>query len=292
MRSWQLVLLSFVMGFADSAAGDDAVRHRFLCVDNGQNRLIFVDQLHADRSWTTPIPAGSRDLQLLGAKGQPPDRILVSHGNGAAEYDLATGRPREWVVDRYHDIQTAVRLENGETWLGRVDGTLFRLDPGGKELAAIPPPIKMNIRLMRPTAEGHWLLGGAGPPAILELDPHGRLVRQVPIPGGNKGYKAIRLAKGTYLTGTGDGCTIVEVDSTGKVLSTVGGKQEHPQLGLDFCSGWDLLPNGNRLMANWLGHGKQGKGVHLAEFTADNRLVWQWGDHQLARQVTNVLVLE
>jgi len=77
-----------------------------------------------------------------------------------------------------------------------------------------------------------------------------------------------------------------------KILSFVGGKKEHPQLGLDFCSGWDLLPNGNRVMANWLGHGKHGQGVHLAEFTARNRLVWQWADHHLAQQVTNVLVLD
>ena len=84
----------------------------------------------------------------------------------------------------------------------------------------------MNIRLMRPTAEGNWLLSGAEPRAILEIDPLGRLVGQTPIPGGYKGYKAVRLAQGTYLTSTGDGCQIAEIDSTGKLPSYVGSKEK------------------------------------------------------------------
>lgn len=176
--------------------------------------------------------------------------------------------------------------------LGRVDGSIYRLDADGREMGVTPPPLKMSIRLMRLLPGDGLLLSGADPRALLEIDSVGRLVRQVPIPGKFKGYKAIRLPSDNYLTSTGDDCKIAEIDVKGQVLSYVGGKIEHPQLGLDFCSGWDLLPNGNRVMANWLGHGKQGKGVHLAEFTPDNRLVWQWQDHRLARQITNVMVLE
>ena len=290
MRSWNTVLLVCLMGSAASAADGEPLRHRFLCVDNGRNLLILVDQFHPDRSWTTAIPPGSRDIQLLGKKGLPPDRALASHGNGAAEYDLATGERLGWAVERYRDIQTAVRLENGETLLGRVDGTIYRLDPQGREIGVTPPPTTLNIRLMRVAPDGSLVLSAADPRAIVEVDSAGRLLRQTPLPG--KGYKSIRLDRGTYLSGTGDECKIAEIGRDGKILSYVGGKKEHPQLGLDFCSGWDLLPNGNRVMANWLGHGKHGKGVHLAEFTADNRLVWQWADHRLAQQVTNVVVLE
>ena len=30
----------------------------------------------------------------------------------------------------------------------------------------------------------------------------------------------------------------------------------------------------------------------MVEFNAENELVWQWEDHKLARQVTNVLMLD
>lgn len=292
MRIVKVLLLVYVTCLAVRAWGEEPVRHRFVCVDNGKNLLILVDQFHPERSWATPIPSGSRDLQLLGAKGQSPAKVLVSHGNGAAEYDLASGKRLDWAVDRYREIQTAVRLGDGQTLLGRVDGTVYRLDPQGKELGQCAPATKMAIRLMRPLPDGNLLMSGAGPRALIELDRQGKVLHQVPLPGNSKGYKAIRLDRGTYLTSTGDDCKIVEIDRDGKVLSFVGGKSEHPQLGLDFCSGWDLAPNGNRMMANWLGHGKQGKGVHLAEFTVENRLVWQWQDHQLARQITNVLLIE
>ena len=69
-------------------------------------------------------------------------------------------------------------------------------------------------------------------------------------------------------------------------------KQAHPQLGLDWFSGFQLLPDGHVLAANWLGHGKQGTGPHLVEFDRGNRVVWKWEDHQQAATITNVLVLD
>ena len=45
-------------------------------------------------------------------------------------------------------------------------------------------------------------------------------------------------------------------------------------------------------MANWLGHGKQGKAPHLIEFSPNNKVVWTWANHKTARQVTNVLLLD
>ncbi len=62
-------------------------KHRFLCIDNARNHLLCVDQYQPTTSWCVSIPPGSRDLQLLAG-----NRVLVSHGNGAAEYDLETGR--------------------------------------------------------------------------------------------------------------------------------------------------------------------------------------------------------
>lgn len=60
---------------------------------------------------------------------------------------------------------------------------------------------------------------------------------------------------------------------------------------LDFFSGFELLPNGHVVVANWLGRGKHEKGPHLVEFNDANECVWQWKDHVAARQVTNVLML-
>lgn len=285
--------LSFVVLWSlavTSLQAAEPPKHRFLCVDNGKNLLIYVDQIDPARSWHVSIPAGSRDLQLL-----PPDKpvkVLVSHGNGAAEYDLATGKKLEWMVDRYSAIQSAVRLENGQTALCGVDGTIYHLEKDGRERSHAKPDIKMNVRLMRPLDNGNVMLSGAGPCEAFEMSLDGKIVRRIPLPTGAKGYKSVALANGNVLTSTGDLCKLAEIDKDGKIVSFVGGKVEHPDIGLDFVSGWDVLKNGNKVVANWLGHGKQGKGVHLAEFTPENKLIWTWADHELARQITNVLMLE
>jgi hypothetical protein len=45
-------------------------------------------------------------------------------------------------------------------------------------------------------------------------------------------------------------------------------------------------------MTNWLGHGKLNSASHLLEFDTNNKLVWQWDDHQAVKQVTNLLVIK
>ena len=60
---------------------------RFLAVDNGGNRLLLVDRIDAAKGWSVPLPAGCRDLQWVDG-----NRVLVSHGDGAGEYDLADGK--------------------------------------------------------------------------------------------------------------------------------------------------------------------------------------------------------
>lgn len=108
-----LVLLALLPRPATCA---DEIRHRFICVDNhGKvNRLIHVDQSEASRNWVAPIPGPrSRGIQILGS-----DRVLVSHFTDAAEYSLADGK-KGWSIEGYTNVQTARRLSNGHTVLGR-----------------------------------------------------------------------------------------------------------------------------------------------------------------------------
>jgi outer membrane protein assembly factor BamB len=264
------------------------VRHRFLAVDNGKNRLLYVDEHDPAKSWAVGIPPGSRDLQRLDQ-----GRVLVSHGNGAAEYDLATGRKLAWAVERYSQVNGAQRLASGNTLLGANSSAgivLYEVDREGKEVAQTLLPKLKDLRLLRRLDNGNILLTVSDPCRVIEVGPQGKIVWQAALPG--KGYKAIRLANGNTLVSTGGEATVIELNPAGQAVRTVGGKKDHPALGLDWSSGFDLLPDGNILMANWLGHGKQGTGAHLVEFDRNNRVVWKWDNHQQAATITNVLVLD
>jgi hypothetical protein len=89
-----------------------SIKHVLYLIDNGLSKLLFLNQKDPSKSWTVPIPAGSRDLQLVAN-----NKVLVSHGNGAAEYDRTTGA-KGWSVSTYAGVSTAQRLANGNTLLG------------------------------------------------------------------------------------------------------------------------------------------------------------------------------
>ena len=281
-----VALLAVTAAFGPAARAAD-IAHKFLAVDNKLNNLIHVDQTDAKKNWTAAIPGGSRDLQVIDG-----DKVLVSHGNGAGEYDLATGR-KLWAIDSFKGISSARRLPDGNTILGGAgkDGiTIHTVDRKGKRLGKLVLKGLRDLRLMRRLKNGNILLTVGGPYRAVEVDAKGKIVWQAKIPG--KGYKAVRLPSGNTLVSTAGAVVIVEIDADGKIVASVGGKDAHPKLLLDCFSGFDTLANGNIVVANWLGHGNIGKGFHLIEFDRKNKVVWTWGDHNAAKQVTNMLLLD
>lgn len=287
-RCPQLVLgvVAALLATANYARAD--TKHRFLCIDNAKNHLLCLDQHQPATGWCVSIPPGARDLQVLDG-----NKVLVSHGKGAAEFDLGSGRKLDWAVDRYAQVSTAQRLGDGRTILGAnttAGVVIYELDRDGRELRKRVLQGLKDLRLLRVIDNGNILLTVSGPCRAIEVDPQGKTVWQAKLP--DKGYKAMRLPNGNSLVSTGGDVTVVEFNPAGEQVLCVGGKLNHPQLGLDWFSGFDLLPNGNIVVANWLGHGKQGTGVHLVEFDRDNRVVWKWDDHKQAATITNVLVVD
>jgi len=260
--------------------------HQFVCIDNGNNILIHINQFKEGESWSTKLPKGARDIQLVDENS-----LLISHRTGATEYDLTSGKERSWKVSGYKDIQSALRLPNGNTALLSRRGTIHIVNPQGEKVSTTNIQKKgLDLRLLRLNNQGQWTIGAKSPKAILIVDTEGSIIKEIPIPG--KSYKVEQLPNGNYLSSTGDTCKVVEVNpQTSNIVHFAGGKEEHPEAKLDFCSGWTLLANQHIIMTNWLGHNKHGTSEHLFEFSPDNTIIWSWGDHKLAQQITNVLVI-
>lgn len=277
--AWALLLA------ASASYAASQVKHRFLAVDNGANRLLLFDQIGGE-GWSIPIPAGSRDLQVLEG-----GKVLVSHGNGAAEYDLATGA-MGWSLTGYSSITTASRLDNGNTLLGgNVDGvTLYEIGPDKLLKSKLNPEGLSDLRLARRLAGGNTLLGLAAPHKVVEIDGQGKTVWTGDLT--DKGYVAYRLDDGHTLATSGEDFRIYDFDPDGKPTLIAGGRDRHPQARFLWFSGFQILPDGHLLVANWNGHGMEGQGPHAVEFDRSNTVVWTWEDHAVAATVTNVLSLE
>lgn len=277
---WPAALIAAGAAFAQAP-----IKHRFLAVDNGANRLVLVDQT-GGKGWSVAIPAGSRDLQWL-----PGGKVLVSHGNGAAEYALADGA-KGWTVDGYADITTARRLANGNTLLGgnTAGVTLYEVGQDKSRKSTLNLPGLADLRLARRLADGHTLLGLAASHKIVETDAKGAIVWTGALT--DKGYVAYRLANGHTVAASGEDCLVYDFAGDGKATVLAGGLAKHPGKGLLWFSGFEILVDGHFFIANWNGHGKEGQGPHAVEFDAANNLVWSWADHAAAATVTNVMTVE
>ena len=290
MKNAFLVAVSVAL----SVSAGEPVKHRFICVDNGANQLLCVDQQDPARGWSVPIPAGARDLQRI-----DPERLLVSHGNGCGIYRLSDGAC-VWKLEGFSGIQTAqFSKERDELVLGSSskEAYEFRVLPRTGEWFASKPARVVSIpgqpagllRLVRLTPDGR-LLFTAGH-RVVEWDPAKQAETwSAEFPG--KGYVAERLPDGTTCVSTGGAVSVVEIGKDGQIRKTWAGEAFKQSWRLDWFSGFQFLSNGHLIVANWLGHGAWGKGPHVIEMDRDNKLLWSWEDHQAAKQVTNVLVVE
>ena len=285
----------FFQSWVVQAAPPEFAGHRLACVDNGANRLLLIDQSSPAKGWSVAIPAGSRDLQRLDG-----GRLLVSHGNGCGIYDLKDGHAL-WQLDGFSGVQTARFIaERAELVLGAIakdaaefhflkrDGDRFQQSGRVVRVTGIEPG---PLRLMRFTPNGNALFTTGSPYRVVEWDlAANREIWSAPLPG--KGYLASRRADGTTVASTGGAVSVVEISRDGKIAKTWLGDSYRKEYRLNWFSGFEFLPNGHLVVANWLGHGAHGKGPHLVEVDANNQLVWSWEDHTAAKQITHLLILD
>ncbi|WP_245798333.1 carbohydrate-binding protein [Cnuella takakiae] len=299
-------------GNLDNLNYGPGLKHVLYAVDNSLNKLVFLNQKDTMKNWKVPVPSGSRDLQLVAN-----NKILVSHGNGAAEYDRTTG-VKGWSVSTYSGVSTAQRLPNGNTLIGwskppsgstPAQVILSEVNGAKTEVRRITINNITTFRLARRLANGRTLITGDTNNdlkfKVFEVDSTGATVWQQLLYGG-KGYVANRLANGNTQATMGpvsnlyepgkDDNKLLQLSSDGSIVRFWGGMTNHPGAGLMKFSGYSFVPynnpSGNILIANWLGDGNNRKGPHAVEFDANNNLIWSWKDFMAAETVTNVLVIE
>ena len=114
---------------------------------------------------------------------------------------------------------------------------------------------------------------------IREGSRDGKYLREFPVNGFYHAWKSLRLPNGNLIVTAGYGAFVVELDAAGKILRKFGGKESVPEkVRPFFYAMFQLLPNGNVVLANWQGHGPGfgRSGVQLLEFNPAGEIVWTW----------------
>jgi len=258
----------------------DEIRHRFLASDFMHSSLHYVDQNDASKNWTLKLPEIAFDLQELEG-----NRVLCNRSKGYDVYDLSTRQKVDgFESDALKEIRTVRRLADGRVFLGSQSGLVHETD-AQKNLTAtyeMPQAIRY-VRLMRFTPKGTLLLAADDGAYEVSLEAglgrEQRLVRKFALPRPRNAYMALYAPDGNLLLSGGYAKGFFTFDPEGKLLKdTVFAQPEG--LSNYFYAGFQLLKNGNIVMANWTGHSEKDfkPGWKLIEFDRNDKVVWTWNE--------------
>lgn len=269
------------------------LNHRLLAIDEGSQRLSLIDTTRPGAGWTrelTDFPL-ARDMQRLDAR-----RALIGFERGHFEIDIDSGEVLA-ACDRWADVTSTRRLDDGRTLVTgfNLDGeggiNVLTLDAAGHLLHTARRDGDY-VRLMRPTADGTYLL--CMNDHILETDSALNAVRELRAPGFEHAWKAERRADGSTLVAAGYGGFMARFDGEGKLIGTFGGTaQVSAEIAPFFYASFQQLDNGHLLVANWQGHGPDNgaKGRQLLEFDAAGALLGSWSDPDRISSLQGILIL-
>jgi len=279
--------------------------HEFVANDNSRNVVNYVNEF-TGATWTAPVGVAGvnspRSIEIVdNPTAQTGKAVMVSTHNGYVEFDLVDGTKVASVgnntlinnaatSDHTKGVSGANRMPDGNTALG-INDKIKIVSNTGSLVREFSLPTGDNLRALtrNPVTGNFWFTKTQ---LLYEVSDQGQVVWDGDMGAGAKGYLVWwRDGGGAYAT-TGEPATAIEMDGNNTILNTIGGRDNYPFL--DFFSGFVHLANGNFVVANWLGHLAQpaDDAPHAVEFTPANEIVWQWGNQTLARQITNVYVLQ
>jgi len=264
--------------------------HPFVCTDYSQGKVFIVSK-DGKVEWEYPAK-DCNDIWIL-----PNDNLLFNTGNGVKEVT----RSKE-IVFNYEsksEIYACQRLENGNTFIGECNsGKLLEITPNGsivKEIDLLPEGKDGGhayMRNARKLKNGNYLVAHYGEDVIREYNSSGKVVREIPAPGGP--HSVIRLPNGNTLIATADhpgGPKVFEVDIKGNTVWEVL-TNELPGISFKFLTGLQRLPNGNTVVTNWLGHGQFGNSPHIIEITRDKKVIWTFFDFATMKTISSIQLID
>ena len=264
------------------------MKHPFVCVDSGLGKVMKFDE-DAQLVWDCAVPC-SFDVWML-----PDGNVLCStmrnaKGNGVIA--LSPDKRRVFEFYTSGEVFGCQPLPNGNVLVGELEPCrLIELDRQGQMQFELPLRCVKGghgaMRMPRKLRNGNFLVCHMGDQMVREYSPIGNVIREIKSPGPV--FVAIRLPNGNTLLSSEE--AILEVDVDDNVVWTLA-DSDIPEVGIRLLTGLQRLPNGNTVVCNWLGHGKEGQGAPLFEVTRDKKVVWKFTDVKTTRNVGNFQLLD
>ena len=278
------------MSSGGAGGAPDPNKRHLLLRDEAQSMVSYVELGNPAAGWHVTTAYG-RDMQLVGG-----GRFMIGTDNGYEERTIATGAVVAQQIT-FAGTQTAHRLRNGNTilagvnWHGGTGIVLVEVNAAGVVQRTISFPGYAYVRLIRQTPTGTFLV--TADTVVFEGDSSGTIVWRANMvwPAASHVWQALRIPTGETVVSTGYAASIQVFGADGSLHKTISG----PASVVPFqFVGFQILANGNFVVANWQGHTGEQMGVQLLEYDPLGTLVWSYRPNATTESLSlhHVIVLD
>lgn len=255
----------------------------------GDNDVLKFRDPAGKLLWSKKVGGTIHDLAIL-----PNDNILYANGEAVREIDGHTRQViREYIPEEKAGggVFSCQRLPNGQTVIGENStGRVIELDSAFKIVSTVKllnyqKGSHQNIRLVRKTPEGNYLVCHSGKNTVREYAPDGKVVLTLKTPA--LAFQAERLPNGNTLISSLS--QIAEYTPVGKVVWKVT-DHDFPDVTLRNMTGFQILPNGNLLVGCYAAYDKK-DGSAFFEVTREPKIVWRYSHPDIEKSVMAVRMM-
>lgn len=208
----------------------------------------------------------------------PDGNILYCHLGGSAGHGARVVTPENEIVTQYSsasEIFCCQPLEDGCFLVGELtEKQISVVSPAGKAEAVIPVKSIVSghevMRAARRLKDGTYMVVHPGDRALRRYSETGEVLSEFPTRADTFGVVEFGEDHFLYTAQT----ALVETDAEGREVRAVTAEDGLSGLGIHWLTGLQLLPDNHVILANWLGHGREGTGVPVFELDADGKLCW------------------
>jgi hypothetical protein len=282
-----VLLLLGCLGCA-AASGQQKYPYRLLLSDLLSQKLLILEK-DGRVSWEYPEPGFVMDGQRLANGNLVYCWYSMTKDKQAGVKEITPDKQTvfEYKIDQEcHSVQ---RLPDGLTLIeDPTHKRLIEVDRQGKIIHELRLQVGHDqahrvARQCRKLPNGNYLVAQEFDQAAVEYAPDGKVLRRIPVKGMI--FAVSRLDNGNTLIGTGGGTdmgkSVIELDAKGTTAWSFEPSDFPPETNLEWVLGAQRLDNGNTLIVNWLGHGKDGKGISLLEVTPQKKVVWTLNEKRI-----------
>lgn len=253
--------------------------------------IVFV--MEDNRIVWTHEAKESNDIWVL-----PDGHLLFTTGKGVLEMNRQNDTLFHYASES--PIFACQRLRNGNTFIGECNkGRLLEVSPAGqivKEVCILSAGVTDGgfafMRNARRLDNGHYLVAHYGDERVTEYDADGKVVWNVPVPGGP--HSVIRQPNGHTLVSVADKTQdprLVELDAEGRTVWEFSNK-DVPDHSLKFLGGMQCLPDGKILFTNWVGHVNPEERAHLFLIDKEKHILHTLRNHEGIQTMSSVYSLD